>query len=438
MSGSTQTSSGRPFYGWYIVAIATVGAFLAGGLTSQVFFSLMLKPLTEDFGWSRTEVSGAITLGTLSGGLISPVSGMLVDRFGPRFLAPAGAVLVAVALVAIASVESLVVFYIAFVVARGFSSATITGVVSQTLAVNWFRRKRGRVLGLLSMAVPLGGSVGAVAAQPVIDGPGWEWIFYVAPVVLVVGFALPAVIVYRRRPEDMGLLPDGAPAATAEDGSVRKELMDAEENWTVGEAFRTSAMWLLVASMVIGRLAGGAVSFHLVAYYTDKGLSGGVAATSVSLYALFGAVASLIWGFLIERMSEKTLLIGAMLLAGVSLVLTLPVQSAAPALVLAALFGLAGRGEGTLVNTVLAQYYGRESYGRILGLLSPFNMAALGLGPLVSSLSFDLAGSYTIAFALFSAGYMVAAVLLALIKTPRRRPSGEAPPQPAGVRADRG
>jgi len=407
---------GRLFYGWYIVAIATAGAFLAGGLTSQVFFSVMLKPITADLGWTRTEVSGAIALGTLAGGILSPVSGALVDRFGPRLLAPAGALLVALALIAIASVESLIVFYGAFIVARGFSSATITGVVSQTLAVNWFRRKRGRVLGVTSMAVALGGSVGAVAAQPIIDGPGWRTIFYVAPVLLLVFFALPALVVYRRRPEDIGLLPDGEPAL--EEGAGRQELMDAEVNWTVREAFRTRALWLLIISMVIGRLAGGAVSFHLVAYYTDKGMSAGVAATSISLYALFGAIASLIWGFLIERVPEKTLLIGASALSGASLLFMLPVQSAAPALILAAAFGLAGRGEGPLVSSVLAQFYGRESYGRILGLLSPFNMAALGLGPLVASLSFDLAGSYTIAFALFGGGYVVAATLLGLIRTP--------------------
>jgi sugar phosphate permease len=408
---------GRIFYGWYIVAIATMGAFLAGGLTSQVFFSVMLKPLTEDMGWTRTEVSGAITLGTLAGGLLSPISGALVDRFGPRLLAPAGALIVALALVTIASVESLAVFYVAFIVARGFSSATITGVVSQTLAINWFRRKRGRVLGVTSMAVALGGSVGAVAAQPIIDGPGWRVIFYVAPILLVLLFALPALVVYRRRPEDIGLLPDGGLGREESEG--RRELADSEINWTVREAFRTSTLWLLIVSMVIGRLAGGAVSFHLVAYYTDKGMSAGVAATAISLYALFGAIASLIWGFLIERVPEKTLLIGATAISGVSLLLMLPVESAAPALIFAAAFGLAGRGEGPLVSSVLAQYYGRESYGRILGLLSPFNMAALGLGPLVASLSFDLAGSYTLAFAMFGAGYLLSAVLLTFIRTPR-------------------
>ena len=416
--------SGRVFYGWYIIAIATVGALLAGGLTSQVFFSVMLKPLTEDLGWTRTEISGAITQGTLAGGLLSPISGVLVDRFGPRLLAPAGAVVVSAALVLIASVQSLLVFYIAFILARSFSSAALSGVVTQTLAVNWFRRKRGRVLGLLSMAVPLGGSIGAIVAQPIIDGPGWRAIFWAAPVLLLVTFALPALVMFRRRPEDIGLLPDGA--STIDGDQNGRRALNQEVNWSVREAFRTSALWLLISSMILGRIAGGAVSFHLVAYYTDKGMSASTAASAISLYALFGAIASLLWGFLIERMSEKVLLIAAMILSGLSLLLMLPVEAAPSALVLAALFGLAGRGEGTLIQTVLAQYYGRESFGRISGLVSPFNMAALGLGPLVASLSFDLAGSYTLAFALFSGGYLCGAGLLTMVRAPTKSHHDEA------------
>ena len=125
------------------------------------------------------------------------------------------------------------------------------------------------------------------------------------------------------------------------------------------------------------------------------------------------------WGFMIERLSERLLLVTAMLLSGVSILLMLPVHAGGPALALAALFGLAARGEGTLANTVLAQYYGRESFGRIAGLVSPFHMAALGAGPLIASLSFDVAGSYTAAFSFFVAGYLIAASLLWLMQPPR-------------------
>jgi MFS family permease len=173
--------------------------------------------------------------------------------------------------------------------------------------------------------------------------------------------------------------------------------------------------------MVLGRLAGGAVTFHLVAFYTDQGLSAALAASSIGLYAFMGAIANLIWGFLVERMSERPLLVAAMVLSGLSLLFMLPTHSPLPALVLAALFGFAGRGEGTLVTTVLAQYFGRASFGRIMGSMAPFNMAALGLGPLVASIAFDLVGSYTSVFAVFSCAYLAAALLLSLVRAPSKR-----------------
>jgi OFA family oxalate/formate antiporter-like MFS transporter len=408
----------RIFYGWYVIGVAMVGAFLCGGMTSQVFFSVMLKPLTSDLGWSRTEVTGAITLGTLAGGLLAPLAGALVDRFGPRFIAPLGAIAVSASLIVLSQVESLVVFYVSFILARGLSSTAVTGVVSSTLAANWFRRMRGRAFGLIAMAVPLGGSAGALAAQPLIEGPGWRSVFIVFPALLLVTFVLPAVLIYRRRPEEVGLVPDGDTAEAL--SAAGRVVAPPEDSWTLREATRTRALWLLIAGLFIGTLANGAVSFHLVAYYTDKGMSSTVAAAAISLYAFCGAIANFVWGFLVERVSERLLLAVAMIISGLSLLLTLPVQAAAPALAVAALYGLAARGEGTLVNTVIAQYYGRESYGRIAGMVSPFNMAALGLGPLLASISFDVTGSYTAAFGLFSTTYLSSAALLWLARKPSR------------------
>ncbi len=163
---------------------------------------------------------------------MAPFSGALVDRYGPRLLAPAGGLVICAALLLLASVQSLLVFYIAFIVARAFSSATMTGVVSQSLGVNWFRRMRGRVLGLFAMAVPLGGSFGAIVAQPIIGGLGWRVIFYTAPFLLLILFILPALFVYRRRPEDIGRKPDGDSLVT--EPSETPRVSSPEINWTQG------------------------------------------------------------------------------------------------------------------------------------------------------------------------------------------------------------
>jgi sugar phosphate permease len=424
------------FYGWYVLAVAMVGAFLCGGLTSSVFFSVILKPLTADLGWSRSQVTGAVTLATIAAALMAPVMGVYADRYGPRVLAPLGAAVVALSLLTIGLLQSLFVFYIAYVLARGFSGSMVTGVVSQTLAANWFRRMRGRSFGLISMSVPLGGSFAALMAQPLIESHGWRSVFYIFPPIILACFIIPALLIYRRRPEDIGLLPDGEiRSAIAPTSGMAAPAVVSEESWTLSEAVRTRALWLLIAGMTIGTLAGGTVSFHLVAYYTDKGMSAGVGALAVSLYALFGAFAALIWGFLVERVSERLLLVAAMTTAGVTLLIMVFVQTAPPALIAAAIYGTAARGEGTLVNTILANYYGRASFGRIVGFVSPFNSVALGVGPLIASLSFDATGSYDSVFVLFGFISVGAAALLWWARKPTREPAAAAR-MPAEVDAD--
>jgi MFS family permease len=163
-------------------------------------------------------------------------------------------------------------------------------VVSQTLAANWFRRMRGRSFGLLSMSVPLGGSFAALIAQPLVDAHGWRSVFVVFPPIILACFIVPALLIYRRRPEDIGLLPDGDVEAgsAGAGGRGRQPAVEAEDSWTLAEAIKTRTLWLLTAGMTIGTLAGGTVSFHLVAYYTDKGMSAEVGALAVSLYAFSG------------------------------------------------------------------------------------------------------------------------------------------------------
>jgi sugar phosphate permease len=274
------------------------------------------------------------------------------------------------------------------------------------------------------MSVPLGGSFAALVAQPLIESHGWRAVFYIFPPIIVACFAIPALLIYRRRPEDIGLLPDGdvRPVDTPRSGDASAS-PPVEESWSLAEAMRTKALWLLIGGMTIGTLAGGTVSLHLVAYYTDKGMSAGVGALAVSLYALFGAVAALIWGFLVERMSERLLLVAATTTAGVTLLVMVLVETPPPALLAAAIYGTAARGEGALVNTMLANYYGRGSYGRIVGFVSPFNSVALGVGPLIASLSFDATGSYDGVFVIFGLISIGAAFFLWLARKPERQPA---------------
>ena len=403
------------YYGWYVIGITMMGGFLAAG-TSQLFMGVMLKPMTEDLGWSRTETAGAITLGTFAAGALSPVMGWLVDRHGPRLVAPMGALLIVCAYVVLANLTEIWHFYLAYLLGRGIAASTIGGVVSMTIATNWFRRKRGRALGFTAMAVPLGGAVLALLGQLIIELQGWRAVFMTFAGLLATLYIVPALLIIRRRPENIGLLPDGETAQEADDR--KKEERKPERSWTLKEATRTRALWLMIVGLTIGTLANSAVGFHQVAYYTDQGISSTVAATLLSVYAFSGAFANGMWGWLVERFSERALVVTATALCAFGVLFLLMVDTTPEAIVFAIIFGMAGRGESSLIMMMIAQYYGRDSYGTISGFITPFQMVGLGLGPLLGSISYDAAGSYNGAFIALSGAYAVAAVFLFLARRP--------------------
>jgi MFS family permease len=217
----------------------------------------------------------------------------------------------------------------------------------------------------------------------------------------------------------MGLLPDGDTTATlAADALANKGTLAKEFNWTLKEATRTPTLWLLIGAVTIEVLANGAVGFHQVAYFSDIGIAAAAAAAALSVYGLTGALSSGIWGFLVERVSARYLAIVTMVVAAATMVFLLFVDSAAEAILFAAIFGFSARGETSLIQILVAQYYGRSSFGAITGLLTPFQMVGLGLGPLVASVSFDVTGSYRLVFIVLSIGYLLTGGLLWLAGRP--------------------
>jgi MFS family permease len=405
------------FYGWYILAIGMFGAFMGAG-TSQLFMSTMLKPLTEEFGWSRTIATGAITTGAILAGLFSFPFGKLADRYGPRLLTSLGAFVVACMYIAITKFATLWQFYVIYVIARVVTANTLASIVPQTAVVNWFRRYRGRALGFMSMAGPLGTSVLAFVAQLMMEHHGWRTVF--VSFALVMGFlvVIPAALVLRRRPEDLGLVPDGIKNEQVALASTGASPAQGEVPWTVGQAIRTRTLWLLIAGIVIALLVNTGVGFHLVAYYADVGIAPSAAVGALSIYALTGAVANVVWGFLSERLPERILASVVMALTALAILYLKTVRTIPEAFLFAVLFGLTSRGEATLVNIIMAHYYGRSSYGAISGFVFPFHMVGLGFGPLICSVFFDLTGSYQMLFSVFVATSLISALLFWWAKKP--------------------
>lgn len=409
------------FYGWLIVAVCMLAGFFASGV-SNITMAVVLKPISEDLGWSRTLTAAAITAGALLGGVLAPFFGPIADRLGPRLLLPAGAALMGGLAMALSATTQPWQFFAAFIPARALTEFLMTGVVPFTAVANWFYRKRPRAMGLVALSVPLGGSVLSLVYQYLVANYGWRSAFFALGVAVWLLVVLPGLIFLRRQPEDLGLKPDGSIEAEHSIGFNNESPASAAElSWQKHDALRTAALWLFVASALLASISTGGIAFHMAAHLTDVNMSAAVAAGVVSWMALSGALGNGLWGTLAEQIQPRRLSIATMLLAALAVALLMSARSPLSALLFGLLFGLSARGSAILMPILLARYYGRRAFGAISSVLDPFHKGGLGLGPLLAGLAFDLTGSYATIFAVFLVCYCAAAALIFFARQPAAR-----------------
>jgi len=408
------------YYGWLVLAISSVATFAASGLTQVVLGGVQVY-ITDESGWDDGSLAFAATLGTWLSGAIAPVIGRLADRFGPRWLMPFGLIVAGIAFFVIAGSDSVWQFYAGYVVGRAVSNPVLVGLVPRTAAVNFFRRKRNITLAMVSTFRPISGAINIQIIALIASHQGWRAAYRYLGVLSFI-LILPVVLFVRRAPEDIGLLPDGASPDAAETvvGSARPQTVTPEFSWTAKEAIRTGAFWLLLTITALGTLASSAVGFSLVPFLVqDAGLSTGASAGVLSL-GTFLAVANIFWGYLADKITPRRCLIFMMIGAGLMMVFLLTVDSVGEALIFAVIWGVFSGGLGSLENMVLAGYFGRGSYGTILGVFSPLQMIALGLGPGLASVARTLAGDFYPLYVAMGAAYFISAVLMYVAKPPRR------------------
>ena len=408
------------YYGWLILGITSLATFCATGV-SQVVLGGIQVYISDDTGWSADTLSYAATAGTWGSGLIAPFIGRLADRKGPRCLMPAGLAVAGVCFLLLSGVNSVWQFYAAYVVSRAVSNTLLIGLVPRTVTVNFFRRRRNVVLALLSTFRPI---AGAINIQIFVLIANWRDTYRylgIASLALVI----PVVLLMRRRPEDIGLQPDGASGTPqAQPSSLGRGSQavapPAEISWTVGEAIRTRTFWFIVATASVGTLASSSVGFSLVRYLVEgAGLSVGAAAGVLSLGTVL-SIANVGWGYLSDKFTPRRCLMATMVGSGVLLAYLTMVDSLAEALVFALVWGVFSGAVGSMENMMLAQYYGRDSYGSLLGTFAPFQTAALGLGPSLASLLRSVSGTYTLMFVVMVVAYLTSAGLLYLARPPAR------------------
>jgi sugar phosphate permease len=400
------------YYGWIVLACLCCAGIARQG-SAVATLSIFVEPLTRDFGWSRTALSGAVSLGGLLAALVSPLIGPLLDRRGSRLVLSAAVLTNGLALLLLSQTPSLLVFYLLFCIARmnwaGPFELGIYGALN-----NWFVARRTTASSIATLAQMLGLVAMPLIAQFAISHGGWRsgWIA-LGVVVLVVGL-LPSWLFLARRPEDLGLQPDRGVAVTG-----RAQVTAPEPRFSRQEAVRTPAFWLLMLYTVMVYPVQAGVSLHQAAHLVQRGLTPTTAALIIGSFSAMSGVATIACGFLPRRLPIRfpMAFAGALLLAGTLLMPS--IANATDGFVAVGLFGLGIGGVLTLVPVAWADYFGRANYGAIRGLALSTQVLAQAAGPLFSGALYDLTGHYDTSLHCFAALSAVSIVVALTARQPR-------------------
>ena len=410
------------YYGWTIVGVMVLGGFTHSAETFPIL-GVFLKPITEEFGWTRSQFTGAMTIGTILGSVVAMGTGPMLDRFGGRWLMALGFAVLGTSFLLMGGMTTIWHFYVLQAVGRMFHMG-ILSVGMMVIVPQWFVAKRGRAVGISGMGSRLGGTIWPLVTQAIVSAASWRVASVAVGSAALVFGALPAALFLRRRPEDIGLLPDGASPEEANESKSQAKggTQRRDVSLTIRQVVRMRSFYLTTASFSFLFFASSATNLHLIPYLTDQGISNQIAVFVVSMWAAGAFAGGFVAGLLSDRISARWLGVGqALVLAGGYAALML-IPSGAVAMAWGLAYGFFHGWSGPLQQVLLADYFGRNSLGAIRGITWPFQALSNAIGPIVASLVFDIQGTYMPVFIVFIGLSVLASFLLLLSPPPREHP----------------
>jgi len=411
------------FYGWIAVAVAFVTMGL--GVNARTAFSLLFPPILDEFGWERGLTAGAFSVGFLVATVFTPWMGAVMDRRGPRFVIGAGALAVGAGLALAPLVRAPWHLYLTLgVLVSGGTLAC--GYTSHALFLpNWFVRKRGLAIGIAFSGVGVGSILMLPWIQTVIVRSGWRAACY-ATAAIVLLTLVPLNLLQRRRPEDLGLRPDGDAAPLGSATRIHPaNVVDpawASIEWTLARAARTARFWWIVVGFLGGLFAWYAVQVHQTKYLIEIGFAPAQAAWALGLVGFAGIAGQIALGHLSDRIGREwvwTLSCGGFVLCYVAL-LALPTRPTPVLLyVMVGAQGLLGYGLASVYGAIPAEIFQGPHYGKVFGTLSLASSTGAALGPWVAGALYDRTGNYVAAFSVAIAASVISAAAMWLA-SPRK------------------
>lgn len=406
---SDKMSSNKLYYGWVLMVVLGITTIISYG-TTQYLFGILVVPVSTSLHWDRASVSGAYAVGLIVAGVLGVPVGHLLDRWGARLLMSCGSIVGALSLMGMAQMQTLWQFYALWSGGQGLAMALTLYPVTFTIVANWFVRKRGHALAILTLVGGLSSPICIPLSGALVANIGWrETLIVLGVAQLLLALPLHAFLV-RRHPEDMGLSPDGVAGQIVHTTSLLP-------GTSLQGALRSSVFWMLTVSLSLVVLGNTVIFVHQVAFLIGRGYDPVLAATLSGLLGLVSLPGRYVFNVLSARMSAQRLLAISILgqAAGIAVLVLAP--SLLWILLYALLYGTAYGAFSPLRASVMADHFGRRAYGSITAVQGVPIALCGGLGPIGAGWLYDTLHHYELAFWLCVVAFLLAT--LGILMTPR-------------------
>ena len=401
------------FYGWTILFCSCCAGFARQG-PAVATLSLFVTPMTTEFEWSRTAISGAVSIGGILAAIISPLLGPFVDKHGSRTMLCFAVLTTALCCILLSFTSSLLIFYILFCLARmNFAGPFDLGIYGAVN--NWFVRRRPLAISIVTLTQMAGLTSMPLIAYGAMTIDGWRagWIA-IGLVVFLIGF-FPTFLFMVRKPEDLNLQPD------ANEHTINIKNSDLNKNeptFTRSQAIKTSSFWLLLVFTAMVYPVQAGISLHQAPNLLEQGIAPSTAAFVVSTFSLVSGLSALVYGFTVRRLGVRTNLFFAAISLGTGCVLMLSIKTVLVAYLASIFFGIGIGGILCVLPIIWADYFGRSNFASIRGIVLTVQISAQAAGPVISGALRDWSETYELSLLLFAGMSILAAIISVVVRPP--------------------
>jgi MFS family permease len=409
------------YYGWYIVAAGLIFTTLS----SMIFtygYTAFINPILATFGWSLTQISLANSLRGIETGIFNPIWGKIVDRYDPKKLMFIGVTITAAGIFTLSQTANLFMYYAAFLII-GLGASLCTGMIQIATISRWFKKKLGKANGIFYLGMGLGGLLIPFLVMT-IDRIGWQATLLIASILFfLVGNSL--AFIYKRRPEDMGLLVDGVEIDDNQNSAAASS-NNNEIAITVKQAIRMKPFWYIFVLIFVQDSILGTLSTYIIPYLTDMGINRTVASAVISTFTFLSLFTRIPLGMLVDRFQKKYIIMIIQSFTCAGLILFWWIDGGSPfwmLLLFGIIYGLGLGGLMTLRPPLIVEYFGSRNFGAIYGIISLSTTCAMVVSMPMAAIIFDTFHSYKSWWMTLIVCCIIVIILLASL--PRARTSEE-------------